>query len=453
MDIFHSDPDGVVKTLSKLLMKHRDSYEFPVECRSTAKLAVSEMALSKFRNDMDKYNFLKQSTVLLDNFYWDEIVNKVTQGGKKSNQVIMDGQESFEIDAQHMAPEALVHDLNGTRTEEMIEGSDFGLFYDEYMGKYKVSYEELKEAIANGKVRSRIFPDGLYVEDLPLYDSRIRLYLSGMGLSPLMLLLVLLLALLVWLFVSQVDGINDSEIVEVKKGNTTLVDSSITSIYSVYTGRAGIYESPFVMFLKNINGKYQGQYIYTRHQKWINLSGVENSEGYIELSESYQERPTGKILFKQSGIELNGEGFWGDTVNGQDFNAILRAKVDEIRKYPKDGNYVRNHTIKILNDGVFEKSKVSDTLAIQHFSDKGFTFYLYEITDNGHYGTLSGEAVYDGEKAAFITDDGCELTFSFEKMGKAVEYHAKALPEESEACYQFGGARSSLVHNEFIKVE
>jgi hypothetical protein len=434
MDIFHSDPNGTVKTLSKLLLKHKSSYEFPVECRMTAKLAVNEMASSKFGHDMEKNNFLRQSTLLLEDIYWDEIVKNVSQVPKKSNQVL----------------------ISDTKTEDIIEGSEFGLFYKKYMDKYKVSHQELKKALARGKLESKIFVDGLYIKDLPLHDSKTRPSLNRVGLSRSEIFLFLLIAIVVisTVIFTQIDGTNDSEIAEATKEKTSFEDQPVDSTYSVYVGQAGIYQSPFVMYLKNINGRYQGQYIYTRHQKWINLSGEENNEGYVELNESYQTKPTGKIVFKPNGLELNGEGFWGDDNEGENFNAKLVDKVNEIRQHPKDGKYIRNHKIWIVDGNNSKEFDDSDELAIQHFSDKGFTFYLYEVTDNGHSGRLAGEATYDEDKAYFVTNNGCELTFSFDGIRKTAEYQAKALQEDSWACYdEFGGARNSLTHNKLVKVE
>lgn len=333
--------------------------------------------------------------------------------------------------------------------EPVESGEKFGLHQVKYMSKYKVSRKELEKAIELEKVRARVFPDGMYVEDVPLYDSKIRLLMSKVGLSPIRLLLLLLVALLLWLLQKDIDVANTHDS-QSSIESVNMIDEN--GIYSVYSGSAGIYESPFVMYLKENDGKYEGRYAYARYQKWLDVSGQKNSEGYIELKESFEGKATGKIVIKREGLELSGHGFWGLSVEGETFKAVLRTKVDSIKASPRDGHYVRKHAINMFNDGVYEES-VSDRLEVKHFADKGFSFYLYEVADNGHYGTLSGSAIYEGDKAVFLTNEGCQLTFFFDEKNGGVMYDAKSSEMKQDACYHFGGARNALVHNEFSKVE
>ena len=57
------------------------------------------------------------------------------------------------------------------KNEKLEKGSDFGILYSAFMKKHSISEKQLKKAIATGKVSTRIFPDGLYIEDKPFHKS------------------------------------------------------------------------------------------------------------------------------------------------------------------------------------------------------------------------------------------------------------------------------------------
>jgi hypothetical protein len=224
------------------------------------------------------------------------------------------------------------------------------------------------------------------------------------------------------------------------------------SHYSVYSGQAGIYKSPFVMYLKNTKNKYEGMYIYTRHQKSIVLSGQKNSEGYIELMESYKGKVTGRIVLKQEGLDFNGKGFWGEDSKGESFKLVFRDDVDEIKKHPRDGFYEHRHPILMFYAEGSSQELREDKLMIQHFSKEGFLFYLHEVSDNGHQGSLTGLVFYKDDMGIYATEEGCELTFSFDDDKRIVTYVGESLGDNPYACHEFGGMRNSLVGNSFSKV-
>jgi hypothetical protein len=77
MDIFESNPQNVVKTITKLIKNNIDSYDEPVICKSTAKMAVLDIARNVFSNDMEMNNFLRQAQIFLADEYWEQIVKNV----------------------------------------------------------------------------------------------------------------------------------------------------------------------------------------------------------------------------------------------------------------------------------------------------------------------------------------------------------------------------------------
>ena len=77
MGIFQSDPENAVRIITGLLKKYRSSYDEPVTCEATAKIAVADIAHRVFSNDMEKYEYLRQSQFYLAEEYWEQIVENL----------------------------------------------------------------------------------------------------------------------------------------------------------------------------------------------------------------------------------------------------------------------------------------------------------------------------------------------------------------------------------------
>ena len=223
-----------------------------------------------------------------------------------------------------------------------------------------------------------------------------------------------------------------------------------TITWKFFGGEMGDYSMHIVMELGFAGEEVSGRYFYSKHQKFLGLTGTYDSlTNELKLRESYNGKVTGFIdaSFSEEG-SLEGTWYKDEESMEQPFSASeinLSIGPDEQMDIAFE-SYVKHHSIRIFNgiERAYDIKSVVDECFINQL-DEGHISFSYSITGaNGHLGSIQGIATYDKDDRAIFRDEEleCELSFEF--------YQDSMVIREEQSCECCRGARAHF-SNSLVK--
>lgn len=191
-------------------------------------------------------------------------------------------------------------------------------------------------------------------------------------------------------------------------------------LWIIYEGFIGDYEKHVVVSLSLAeDNSVKGSYFYDKHQKHLDLIGsYDPKSGNYRLSESYKNKPTGLLEFKNFNGEL--KGTWKKSakdVEPQEIKLRLLYSAGNEKPVFEFSRYEMKHEITIYNGETEDIEKVTDQLKVATIN-KDFKSFSYAITRrNGHMGSADGIIRMDKNSAKqvghFYGESNCDLVFTF----------------------------------------
>lgn len=225
---------------------------------------------------------------------------------------------------------------------------------------------------------------------------------------------------------------NPEELTEIQENTEEVLDEKIEKEYNwiVYEGFIGFYEKHVVVTLSIADdNSVIGTYFYDKHQKHLDLNGTYNPKsGSYELTESYKNKPTGLLTFKNFNGDLKGE--WRTSSKDKDPQELeLRMLYTAGKEKPTIvfSTYKMDHEVSMYNGESEDLIKTTDVLKIAEINAE-FKSFSYSLTRrNGHTGGADGIIRMDKNAKKqighFYGESECDLEFEFTGKDVDIEEH------------------------------
>ncbi len=213
----------------------------------------------------------------------------------------------------------------------------------------------------------------------------------------------------------------------------------------IYEGFIGMYQKHVVVSLALADdNSVTGTYYYDKHQKHLDLKGTyDPKSGSYELTESYKDKTTGLLRFKNFNGDLKGN--WlknAKDKSPQELELRFLYQAGNEKPTIQFSKYEMKHQITMYNGEEDELMESLDELKIAKINDQFYSFTYFLVRRNGHTGEADGVIRMDSDPTKlighFYGEEKCDLKFEF--SGKKVDI-------EENNCEYYHGANAYMDGN------